>query len=91
MIVRRVKRLTCWIVGLSAVLLLMQGCANTKKQQLTLRMDRQVVPVEPNIESVQLDKSGELDTRDTGYTIQCTMKGASGLDATLDVSEKIKG
>lgn len=82
-------RRTCWLVALIAMAMLIQGCA--KKQQLTLKMDRKVVPIEPTIESVQFEETGEIDTRDATHTVRCTMKGDAGLDATFDIPGRIKG
>jgi outer membrane protein OmpA-like peptidoglycan-associated protein len=58
------------------------GCAKKKVQ---LELTRETVIVDPVIESMSIDPSGRLDTRERGQTIQVTMVGDPGLQATFDI------
>ena len=85
------RRSTRTVSILCMVLLLVffAGCA--KKKTVQLEMTRETVIIEPIIESMSIDPSGRLDTRESHRTIQVTMVGDPGLQATFDIEGGAKG
>jgi outer membrane protein OmpA-like peptidoglycan-associated protein len=76
----------------AAVALVAAGTAcSTKKNLIKLEMTRETVITAPTIESLTLDPSGRIDTRERGYTVEVTMTGDAGLDATFDVEGRVEG
>lgn len=77
---------------MAAVALVASGTAcSNKKKLIKLEMTRETVITAPTIESLTLDPSGKIDTRERGYTVEVTMIGDPGLDATFDVEGRIEG
>jgi len=78
-------------VSLLCIVLLIALFAGCSKKKVQLEMTRETVILEPAIESLSIDPSGRLDTRERGQTIQVTMIGDPGLQATFDIEGGAKG
>jgi len=79
---------TVTILCLVLLIALFAGCAKKKVQ---LEMTRETVILDPVIESMSIEPSGRLDTRERSQTIQVTMVGDPGLQATFDIEGGAKG
>jgi outer membrane protein OmpA-like peptidoglycan-associated protein len=77
------------VAGGLACLLAIAGCAG--KKDLKLEMTRETVIHPPVISAIALDPSGVFDTRGRGSTVNVTMTGDPGLDATFDVEGRFEG
>ena len=78
-------------VSLLCIVLLIALFAGCAKKKVQLEMTRETVIIAPVIESLSIDPSGRLDTRERGQTIQVTMVGDPGLEATFDIEGGAKG
>lgn len=77
---------------LAAIALVVVGAAcSSKKALVRLEMTRETVITAPTIDSLALDPSGRIDTRERGYTVEITMTGDAGLDASFDVEGRLEG
>jgi OOP family OmpA-OmpF porin len=73
------------------IALVAAGTACSTKKQVKLEMTRETVITNPAIDSLTLDPTGKIDTRERGYTVEVTMTGDPGLDATFDVEGRFEG
>jgi outer membrane protein OmpA-like peptidoglycan-associated protein len=78
-----------WLLFMIA--LVAAGAACSTKKQIKLEMTRETVITNPTIDSLSLDPAGKVDTRERGYTVEVTMTGDPGLDATFDVEGRFQG
>jgi outer membrane protein OmpA-like peptidoglycan-associated protein len=79
------RRSTSAVSLLCMVLLIAACAAGCAKKKVQLEMTRETVILDPVIESMSIDPSGRLDTRDSGKAIQVTLVGDPGLQATFDI------
>ena len=61
------------------------------QKQVKLKMVRETVVTQPDIESVTTEPSGMLDTRERGRQVRVILRGDPGLEASFDVDGRFQG